>query len=82
MIESVFEPSRHPSPVMVPAHRDDLDRKRQDSRSSNDPGGTQRHSRIPVIGENVDDIVGVVYLKDLVEQTFCSTAAAKRPSRG
>ncbi|WP_024803374.1 hemolysin family protein [Nocardia sp. BMG51109] len=24
------------------------------------------HSRIPVIGENVDDIVGVVYLKDLV----------------
>jgi len=28
------------------------------------------HSRIPVIGENVDDIVGVVYLKDLVQQTF------------
>lgn len=27
------------------------------------------HSRIPVIGENVDDIVGVVYLKDLVQQT-------------
>lgn len=24
------------------------------------------HSRIPVIGENVDDILGVVYLKDLV----------------
>ncbi|MBL1074599.1 HlyC/CorC family transporter [Nocardia sp. 2] len=24
------------------------------------------HSRIPVIGENVDDIVGIVYLKDLV----------------
>lgn len=24
------------------------------------------HSRIPVIGENVDDVVGVVYLKDLV----------------
>ncbi|SUD47651.1 Magnesium and cobalt efflux protein CorC [Nocardia otitidiscaviarum] len=24
------------------------------------------HSRIPVIGENVDDIVGVVYLKDMV----------------
>lgn len=28
------------------------------------------HSRIPVIGDNVDDIVGVVYLKDLVQQTF------------
>lgn len=31
------------------------------------------HSRVPVIGDNVDDIVGVVYLKDLVQQTYCST---------
>ncbi|OZF28657.1 hemolysin family protein [Rhodococcus sp. 14-2483-1-2] len=31
------------------------------------------HSRIPVIGENVDDVVGVVYLKDLVQQTYYST---------
>ncbi|WP_197374848.1 hemolysin family protein [Mycolicibacterium baixiangningiae] len=30
------------------------------------------HSRIPVIGENVDDVVGVVYLKDLVQQTYYS----------
>ncbi|MEV0294149.1 hemolysin family protein [Nocardia sp. NPDC050710] len=27
------------------------------------------HSRIPVVGENVDDILGVVYLKDLVPYT-------------
>lgn len=27
-------------------------------------------SRIPVIGENSDDIVGVVYLKDMVRRTF------------
>ena len=27
-------------------------------------------SRIPVIGENVDDIVGVVYLKDMARRTF------------
>ena len=27
-------------------------------------------SRIPVIGENVDDVIGVVYLKDLVRRTF------------
>jgi len=27
------------------------------------------HSRIPVIGENVDDTVGVVYLKDLIRHT-------------
>ena len=31
------------------------------------------HSRIPVIGENADDIVGVVYLKDLVRKTYNST---------
>ncbi|MGL4307001.1 MAG: hemolysin family protein [Mycobacteriaceae bacterium] len=30
------------------------------------------HSRIPVIGENVDDILGVVFLKDLVQQTYNS----------
>ncbi len=30
-------------------------------------------SRIPVIGETVDDIIGVVYLKDLVQQTYYST---------
>jgi CBS domain containing-hemolysin-like protein len=31
------------------------------------------HSRIPVIGENVDDVIGVVYLKDLVQKTYYST---------
>jgi CBS domain containing-hemolysin-like protein len=30
------------------------------------------YSRIPVIGENVDDVVGVVYLKDLVQKTYYS----------
>ncbi len=34
------------------------------------------YSRIPVIGENVDDTVGVVYLKDLVRFT---TARANDP---
>ena len=31
------------------------------------------HSRMPVVGENVDDVIGVVYLKDLVQQTYNST---------
>ncbi|MCK2199323.1 hemolysin family protein [Corynebacterium callunae] len=31
------------------------------------------HSRIPVIGENVDDIIGIVYLKDLVQKTYYAT---------
>src|SRR6201989_1198692 len=33
------------------------------------------HSRIPVIGENVDDIVGVVYLKDIVQHRYYSTGS-------
>ena len=35
------------------------------------------HSRIPVIGENVDDIVGIVYLKDLVQKTYYATDGGK-----
>lgn len=31
------------------------------------------HSRIPVIGETVDDVVGIVYLKDLVQRTYYAT---------
>ncbi|MBM7278309.1 HlyC/CorC family transporter [Gordonia rubripertincta] len=27
------------------------------------------HSRIPVIGENTDDVLGIVYLKDMVQRT-------------
>ena len=34
------------------------------------------HSRIPVIGENVDDVIGVVYLKDLVQQRYSTAAGA------
>jgi CBS domain containing-hemolysin-like protein len=33
------------------------------------------HSRIPVVGENVDDVVGIVYLKDLVQRTYSSRDA-------
>jgi len=33
-------------------------------------------SRIPVIGENVDDILGIVYLKDLVRRTSSDDPAA------
>lgn len=34
------------------------------------------HSRIPAIGENVDDVIGVVYLKDLVQQRYSTAAGA------
>ncbi|WP_433782370.1 hemolysin family protein [Actinomycetospora sp. CA-101289] len=36
------------------------------------------YSRIPVIGENVDDTVGVVYLKDLVRRSLDQDAPADR----
>ncbi|MCV7346241.1 hemolysin family protein [Mycolicibacterium rhodesiae] len=35
------------------------------------------YSRIPVIGENVDDVVGVVYLKDLVQRTYYSSDSGR-----
>ncbi|GAY17175.1 hemolysin family protein [Mycobacterium sp. shizuoka-1] len=35
------------------------------------------HSRIPVIGENVDDVIGVVYLKDLVQRTYYSSDSGR-----
>ncbi|MGY4710552.1 hemolysin family protein [Mycolicibacterium sp. CBM1] len=38
------------------------------------------HSRIPVIGENVDDVVGVVYLKDLVQRTYYSANSGRDTS--
>lgn len=31
------------------------------------------HSRVPIIGENVDDIVGIAYLKDIVRETYHRT---------
>jgi CBS domain containing-hemolysin-like protein len=37
-------------------------------------------SRMPVIGDNVDDVLGIVYLKDLVRRTSSGDqAAAERP---
>lgn len=73
MIESVFELGDTPArEVMVP--RTEMIWIESDKTAGQAMTLAVRsgHSRIPVIGENVDDIVGVVYLKDLVEQTFCS----------
>ena len=74
MIESVFELGDTPArEVMVP--RTEMIWIESDKFASQATNLAVRsgHSRIPVIGENVDDIVGVVYLKDLVRQTFLSS---------
>ena len=79
MIESVFELGDTPArEVMVP--RTEMIWIESDKFASQATNLAVRsgHSRIPVIGENVDDIVGVVYLKDLVQQTFSSPDGGAR----
>lgn len=74
MIQSVFELADTPArEVMVP--RTQMVWIESDKSAGHATALAVRsgHSRIPVIGENVDDILGVVYLKDLVQQTYYST---------
>ncbi|MFR9751522.1 hemolysin family protein [Nocardia sp. 004] len=70
MIQSVFELGDTPArAVMVP--RTEMVWIEADKTAAQAISLAVRsgHSRIPVIGENVDDILGVVYLKDLVPYT-------------
>ena len=73
MIQSVFELGDTPArEVMVP--RTEMVWIESDKTAGQATSLAVRsgHSRIPVIGENVDDVVGVVYLKDLVQKTYYS----------
>ncbi len=74
MIQSVFDLGDTPArEVMVP--RTEMVWIESDKTAGQATSLAVRsgHSRIPVIGENVDDVVGVVYLKDLVQRTYYST---------
>ncbi|SOJ56143.1 Magnesium and cobalt efflux protein CorC [Mycobacterium simulans] len=74
MIESVFELGDTPArEVMVPRTEMVWIEGDKSAGQAMNLAVRSGHSRIPVIGENVDDILGVVYLKDLVQQTVCST---------
>ena len=78
MIQSVFELGDTPArEVMVP--RTEMVWIESDKTAGQATSLAVRsgHSRIPVIGENVDDIVGVVYLKDLVRRTYHSNSAGR-----
>jgi len=71
MIQSVFELGDTPArEVMVPRTEMIWIESDKSPAQAMTLAVRSGHSRIPVIGENVDDIVGVVYLKDLVQQTF------------
>lgn len=75
MIQSVFELGDTPArEVMVP--RTEMVWIEADKPAGQAIALTVRSgfSRIPVIGANVDDILGVVYLKDLVRQTYYSSS--------
>ena len=73
MIESVFELGDTPArEVMVPRTEMVWIESDKSAGQATSLAVRSGHSRIPVIGENVDDIVGVVYLKDLVQQTYYS----------
>ncbi|QRY50621.1 hemolysin family protein [Mycolicibacterium septicum] len=74
MIQSVFELGDTPArEVMVPRTEMVWIESDKSAGQATSLAVRSGHSRIPVIGENVDDIVGVVYLKDLVQQTYYST---------
>jgi CBS domain containing-hemolysin-like protein len=78
MIQSVFELGDTPArEVMVP--RTEMIWIESDKSAGQAISLAVRsgHSRIPVIGENVDDVVGVVYLKDLVGQMYYSNNAGR-----
>ncbi|MGV9668432.1 hemolysin family protein [Nocardia niigatensis] len=70
MIQSVFELDTTPArEVMVPRTEMVWIEAEKTAAQAMSLAVRSGHSRIPVVGENVDDILGVVYLKDLVPYT-------------
>ena len=73
MIQSVFELGDTPArEVMVPRTEMVWIENDKNAGQATSLAVRSGHSRMPVIGENVDDVVGVVYLKDLVQKTYYS----------
>lgn len=71
MIHSVFElGDTYAREVMVPRTEMVLIERHRSLRQAMSLGLRSGFSRIPVIGENADDIVGIVYLKDVFRRSF------------
>jgi len=71
MIHSVFDlGDTFAREVMVPRTEMVFIERHKTLRQAMSLGLRSGFSRIPVIGENADDIVGVIYLKDMVRRTF------------
>src|SRR6202022_1524904 len=83
MIQSVFELGDTPArEVMVPRTEMIWIESDKSADQATSVAVRSGHSRIPVIGENVDDVVGVVYLKDLVQKTYYSTNGGRDTKGG
>ena len=71
MLQSVFELGDTVArEVMVPRTEMVWIEKHKTLRQAMSLGLRSGYSRIPVIGEDIDDIVGIVYLKDIARRTF------------
>ena len=78
MIQSVFELGDTPArEVMVPRTEMIWIESDESADQAISVAVRSGHSRIPVIGENVDDVVGVVYLKDVVQHTYYSSTGGQ-----
>ena len=83
MIHSVFElGDTLVREVMVPRTDMVVHRARQDVRQALSLALRSGFSRIPVVGENEDDIVGIAYLKDLARALRHRDGRGPRRSRG
>lgn len=81
MIQSVFELGDTPArEVMVPRTEMVWIESTKSAGQATSLAVRSGHSRIPVIGENVDDVIGVVYLKDLVQKTYYSNDGGRSTS--
>ena len=75
MIQSVFELGDTPArEVMVPRTEMVWIESNKSADQATSLAVRSGYSRIPVIGDNVDDVVGVVYLKDCVQRAHYSSA--------
>lgn len=71
MIHSVFElGDTFVKEVMVPRTEMVFIERGKSLRQAMSLGLRSGFSRIPVIGENADDVIGIVYLKDVMRRTF------------
>jgi CBS domain containing-hemolysin-like protein len=76
MIQSVFElGDTNAREVMVPRPEMVWIERDKSAMQATSLAVRSGHSRIPVIGENPDDVLGVVYLKDLVERSLAGDDA-------